>query len=269
LPCRLTSGVPQSIVNGIRTAYDVAREGPDVLLVHGWMASRRYWHEARDRLTGFRIWAVDLYGYGDSEKPVSGYTLDSYAAFLAGFLDSQHMEKVAIVGHSMGGAVAAWAALRFPRRFWALSLVDAALAGLARPPPVWTAQPLMRTFMRLADLSKRLGVMTVKGILGLDEKQSLMVFEEARKADVRAALECGEMMSTPTDWRGLKSLDVPTLVVYGEDDFLTDQDVDHRMRSLLPRAAFNYVPDCGHLPMLEKPKEFYGLLLSFLAKNTP
>ncbi len=74
----MPKSVKQVVVNRLRAAYDVEGEGPDVLLIHGWMASRRYWHEAGKRLPGFRTWALDLYGFGDSEKPAAGFGLDSY-----------------------------------------------------------------------------------------------------------------------------------------------------------------------------------------------
>lgn len=256
----------QVLVNGIRTAYDMAGDGPDVVLVHGWMASKRYWQEASRRLPGFRVWALDLYGFGDSEKPANGYTLDGYAVFLEGFLDTIGIKKAAIIGHSMGGAVVAWTAVRSPERFWALGLVDAALAGIAGPPPAWSTEPVMRMFMRIADTSRGFGRMTIKGMFGVNEPESRIILEEAQKADVRSAAASGNMMSKPTDWSSLGKLKVPALVVYGEDDFLVARGMDREIESLL-RVKTNYLADCGHLPMLEQPKAFYDTLGAFLEKH--
>ena len=255
------------LVNGLRTAYEVSGEGPEVLLIHGWMASKRYWHEAEERIPGFRIWALDLYGFGDSEKPTSGYTLENYSKFVTGFLDIVGIEKAAIVGHSMGGAVAAWAAVSAPRRFRALGLVDAALAGIAGAPPSWSAEPIMRMFMRLADTSRSLGQMTITGMFGVKLPESRIILEEARKADMRAASLCGDMMSRPTDWRKLGGLKIPAMMVYGDDDFLVSRGMDEEIKSLLLDVDAHYIEGCGHLPMLEAPDEFYRILRDFLEEN--
>ena len=268
-PPRDTFDVKNVVVNGLRAAYEVGGEGPDVLLIHGWMASKRYWSEAGRRIPKFRIWALDLYGFGDSEKPAKGYTLDGYSNFAKGFLDAVGVKKAAIVGHSMGGAVAAFTAISAPQRFWALGLVDAALAGITRTPPPWSAEPVMRMFMRLADTSKSLGQMTITGMFGVGGPEGRIILEEARKADVRAASLCGEMMSKPTDWSGLRGLKAPAVMVYGADDFLVNRGMDGEIGSLLPKISTRYIEDCGHLPMLEKPGEFYRILNSFLEESKP
>lgn len=255
------------LVNGLRAAYEVGGKGPDVLLIHGWMASKRYWHEAGDHLPKFRIWALDLYGYGDSEKPAIGYTLEEYSAFLIRFLDSVKVTKCAVVGHSMGGAIAARAVIEEPSRFWALGLVDAALAGIIRTPQPWSSEPLMRMFMRLADTSRSFGHMTITGMFGVRAPESRIILEEARKADIMAASLCGEMMSKSTDWGGLERLRVPSVMIYGEEDFLTARGMDREIASLLPRVETHYIKDCGHLPMLEKPEDFYGILRNFLERS--
>jgi len=260
--------VPQVLANGIRAAYNVAGEGPDVVLVHGWMASKRYWQEASRKLPGFRVWALDLYGFGDSEKPANGYTLEGYAAFLEGYLDTVGIRKAAIIGHSMGGAVVAWTAIRSPERFWALGLVDAALTGITGPPPAWTTEPVMRMFMRIADTSRGFGRLTIKGMFGVSEPESRIMLEEAQKADVYSAAASGSMMSKATDWGGLGKLKVPALVVYGEDDFLVARGMDREIESLL-RVKVDYLEDCGHLPMLEQPKAFYDTLAAFLEEHKP
>lgn len=255
------------MANGIRAAYDVAGKGPDVLMVHGWMASKRYWHEAPKRIPGFRFWAVDLYGFGESEKPANGYDLDSFASFVTAFLDAVKVRKCTIVGHSMGGAIAAWAVMSQPRRFRALCLVDAALAGVVRPPLVWASEPAMRMFMRLADTSRSLGHLTITSMFGVRAPESHVILDDARRADILAASLCGEMMSRPTDWSGLKGVEIPAMMVYGEDDFLVRRGMDRVIESLLPGAEARYIEECGHLPMLEKPEEFYGTLKEFLAKR--
>jgi len=237
------------------------------LLIHGWMASKRYWHEAVDRLPGHRIWSLDLFGFGDSEKPVNGYDLDSYARFVLEFLDETDVKNCAIVGHSMGGSVAARTCIASPERFRALCLVDPALAGIATAPSRWATEPMIGFMLRLAGASIGFGQMTVKSMFGLGDSESMMIIEEAEKADVRGAASCGDMMSRKTDWGGLSELNLPALILFGENDFLVDRGMDEDIKSLMPKAELRHIKDCGHMPMLEKPDEFYDILWRFLGRR--
>ncbi len=257
----------QVLAGKLRAAYEVDGKGPDVLLIHGWMASKRYWHEAAERLPGHRVWALDLFGFGDSEKPNKGYDLDGYARFVLDFLDAVGVRKCAIVGHSMGGSVAAWTAIAHPQKFWAMCLVDPGLAGIATAPSKWASEPMIGFMLRLAGASTGFGQMTVKSMFGVKDPDSAIILEEARKADVRGAASCGDMMSSQTDWRGLSKLKLPAMVVFGENDFLADRGMDEDIESLMPRAEMRYIEDCGHIPMLERPDEFYSILRAFLSRR--
>ena len=250
----------------LRAAYDVGGKGPDVLLIHGWMASKMYWHEAVGRLPGHRVWSLDLFGYGDSDKPDRGYDLDNYSRFVLEFLDAVGVRKCAVVGHSMGASVAAWTAIAIPQRFRAMCLVDPALAGVSTAPSRWASEPVIGFMMRLAGASTAFGHMTIKSMFGVRDPDSMIILDEARKADVRSAAFCGDMMSRQTDWRDLSKLELRAMVVFGENDFLVGRGMDKEFESLMPDAEIRYIEDCGHIPMLERPEEFYAVLKSFLER---
>ena len=96
-------------VDGLRIHYQTVGRGPDVLLIHGWISSWRMWARSMSRLAaaGYRATAIDLVGFGESDKPADGwYSLDNYTAMLVSVCDQLHLDRPAIVGHSMGGTIA-------------------------------------------------------------------------------------------------------------------------------------------------------------------
>ena len=92
--------------NGLSLHYeDSAGDGRPVVLIHGWPLSGASWSEQVDALTGagYRVITYDRRGFGESDKPETGYTYDEFAADLAGLLDGLDLRDVSLVGFSMGG----------------------------------------------------------------------------------------------------------------------------------------------------------------------
>ena len=93
--------------------YEVLGRGRPLIFVHGWLGSWRYWIPTMQSLSGdYRAYALDLWGFGDSSKIASRYTLDAQADLLGGFMEQLGILKGAFVGHGLGGAVAARFALK-------------------------------------------------------------------------------------------------------------------------------------------------------------
>src|SRR5207249_8065494 len=105
--------------------------GPSVVLIHGFGASIYSWHKVIEPLAtaGFHVVAFDAKGFGFSDKPAHGYSNGDYARLVLALIDSLRLPNPVLVGHSMGGAIAAETALRGPSRIRGLVLVDAAGVG--------------------------------------------------------------------------------------------------------------------------------------------
>lgn len=91
--------------DGVRLHVHVEGEGPDVVLIHGWPLSHRMWHRQQSALVqaGFRVIAYDRRGFGESDKPESGYDYDTLSDDLAAVLEAVDADRAALVGFSMGG----------------------------------------------------------------------------------------------------------------------------------------------------------------------
>src|ERR1700686_2642376 len=122
-------------VDGTNVRYIDAGRGTPVIFLHGLGASMYTWRGnlAPVESAGFRVLAFDNRGFGSSEKPAHGYTNADYARLLIAFMDSLHLPDAVLVGHSMGGAIAAQCAITDPSRVRGLVLIDAAGFGVRKP----------------------------------------------------------------------------------------------------------------------------------------
>src|SRR6478735_9939011 len=118
-------------LHGQRMCLTDVGSGPPILFVHGLMSSRRTWADQWVRLAAdHRVLAPDLFGHGESAKPLGDYSLGAHAASLRDLLDALELDAVCVVGHSLGGGIAMQLAYLFPERVERLVLVSS--GGLGR-----------------------------------------------------------------------------------------------------------------------------------------
>ncbi|MFQ3567914.1 MAG: alpha/beta fold hydrolase [Aggregatilineales bacterium] len=126
-------------VDGDLIHYEVLGRGRPVILIHDVIGSWRYWVPAMQHLhVKFRVYALDLYGYGDSAKTAVRYTLDQQIALLDAFMLQLGLPKAALIGHGLGALVAAEFTRLYPERVPRLMVVSAPLfnpGGLAQRQP--------------------------------------------------------------------------------------------------------------------------------------
>jgi pimeloyl-ACP methyl ester carboxylesterase len=225
-------------------AFEVSGTGPHLVLIHGLGGSRRWWVPTLEQLAErYSVLGLDLAGFGASRGRSFG--LRSAAGHVERLLEARGVEQAAVLGHSMGGLVAARLAARAPRRVERLVLVDAPLLpfgwGLprhalnmlraARYVPPKYIRLLATDLLRAGPRSLALGV---RGILGADLTADL-----ARIA-------------------------APCLLVWGERDPLVPVGVGWRAAGLIPDATLKVIPGTGHAPMWERPFEFVRVVTDFL-----
>ena len=234
-----------------------------VLLVHGWCGSTRYW----DRVVGslsreLTTVAVDLRGFGRSPAPPGDYSFPTLEADILSVADDLGVERFAIVGHSLGGALALHVALSKPERVGGLVVVDSGAArgnqrieqvadrllerGLT---PTELAAAVRGWFHRLADEE-------VRPFVGIASQASPVAMAEA----ARALLD--------RDMRGeLAGLRVPSLIMLGEHDRSHPPEEARALRDAIPGAELHVFRAVGHCPQIEAPAEFVSVLASFLERR--
>jgi pimeloyl-ACP methyl ester carboxylesterase len=115
-------------VSGDLIHYEVLGRGRPVILVHGWIGSWRYWVPTMQQLQlKFRVYALDLYGFGDSAKNPNKYTLEHQIALLDDFMQQLGLPKAALIGHGLGALVVTEFSRRYQERVPRLLVVSAPL----------------------------------------------------------------------------------------------------------------------------------------------
>jgi pimeloyl-ACP methyl ester carboxylesterase len=120
--------------------YEVLGRGRPVIFLHGWLGSWRYWIPTMQQLSiKYRCYALDLWGFGDTEKDSARYSFAAQVKLVTDFMDKMGIAKAAVVGHGLGAAVAITFARQFPERAPRMMLISPPLFDLGSiepaPPP--------------------------------------------------------------------------------------------------------------------------------------
>jgi pimeloyl-ACP methyl ester carboxylesterase len=252
-----------------------AGTGEPLVLIHGLGATKAEFLPTVPALApGFRTIAVDLPGFGDSDKPFpAAYNARFFARWMEALLDALGLDRVHLLGHSMGGRVAIEVGMRHPDRIKRLVLMTPSMAWLAeRPwapalklvrPELGFLQPAPRAFVE--GVIKRLVPDADSHFVApaLDEFLRAYLTPRGRVAFYAAARNI--YLEDPKEfWGGLEALAPESLFIWGRRDGLVPIGFARHVRERLPSAQHCEL-DCGHVPQLERPRELHAALTRFLS----
>ncbi|AXG15025.1 alpha/beta fold hydrolase [Intrasporangium calvum] len=270
-------------LHGHRLAYVDRGAGPAVLFIHGLLGTNANWSHLVTRLeTTHRVVVPDLFGHGASDKPRGDYSLGAHAATLRDLLDRLDIDRVTLVGHSLGGGIALQLCYLFPERVDRLVLVSS--GGLGRSvSPILRAATLpgaevvipviasgwVRT--RLEGLESALGRLGLRppadvreawhGFTSLSDADSRRAF----LATTRAVIDPGGQTVTAHDHLPMDE-DIPTLVVWGTHDRMIPAWHATTAHQAIPSSRVELFHGAGHFPHLEEPDRFAALLRDFISR---
>ena len=235
---------------------------PTLILLHGYTGDRNHWNEvARDLTDRWHVIIPDLPGHGDTPL-ADDASADGMAQTLGHFVDSIGAQRYVLVGHSMGGGVAALFAMARPQQVRGLVLVDSAGVYADNPSPVMQAiaqgdNPL--AIETTADYQRLLNVAMAKPPFIPDSiQQALATRAVAHRAAYTQILD--SLLNTQTHLPPstfhmvLHSLRMPTLVIWGRKDAIFDVKVTQELADNLPNATVTVFDDVGHTPIREAPR---------------
>jgi 2-succinyl-6-hydroxy-2,4-cyclohexadiene-1-carboxylate synthase len=268
--------MPRLCVNGVGLNVEVRGEGPPLLLLHGFTGSARAWDPHVQVFSRQYMTIVpDLLGHGRSDAPAdpARYGMERAVEDLADVLDALGRRQVAALGYSLGGRVALHLAHRQPDRVTCL-LLEGASPGIADP--VERAER-RRADEELAELIEREGT---PAFVERWESHPLWESQRTLPLDTRAELRRLRLRNSPTGlanslrglgvgaqpplWTELPQLEAPALLVAGQLDVKFAR-IAAEMAALMPRARRALVAGAGHAAHLERPDDFNGVGLDFLA----
>ncbi|HUQ50679.1 MAG TPA: alpha/beta hydrolase [Gammaproteobacteria bacterium] len=248
-------------VDGANVHWTSTGNGPQaVIFVHGWTCDESSWSGQVPAFSSkYRVITLDLPGHGKSAAPANGkFSMANFANAVEAVRAKAGVDRVVVVGHSMGTPVVRTYQLMYPQHVAGLVIVDGAIllpgapSGFTPPnvagPEGRAAREGMIRGMFSAATTPQLQDHILKMMLGAPESTAIGAM--------------GAMFNDPS-WQSAEPTKIPVLGVFAANSQLDDSPA---MKTVFPTAEFHEVPGTGHFLMLEKPAEFNKLLGDFLAK---
>lgn len=275
-------------IHGHRRAYRIAGSGPALLMIHGVGDDSSTWSTVHATLAQrFTVVAPDLLGHGESDKPRADYSLAAFANGMRDLLVTLGIDRVTVVGHSLGGGVAAQFLYQFPQfvervvlvaaggvttevspalRLVAMPMGAEALAALRIPGAV----PALRLFGRAAKAV--LGSTPV----GRDIPDLLHVVERLRdpaalsafSRTLRSAVDGHGQFVTMLD-RSYLVNSVPKQIIWGEDDMVIPVGHARVAHEAMPDSELEIFENAGHMPHRDHPERFVDAIERFIDSTVP
>ncbi|MGB9751571.1 MAG: alpha/beta hydrolase [Roseiflexus castenholzii] len=255
------------VIDNQTVHYEVFGRGRPVLFLHGWMGSWRYWYPTIEQVEKqYRAYSFDFWGFGESRRKSTTESIGNYSRQVIRFLDALGIDKVMLVGHSMGGMVALKTALDAPTRIAKVVTVGAPIVGdsLSWFLKLTYYRPIANTFANAPWLRRFL----FRHFLGETSDPAVQeILDDSLKSSA-VTLQRSIASMLHTDLRPeIGRLAVPALIVHGGRDEIVNPnqaDLFHHV----PLAQVVVMPKSRHFPFLDEPDQFNTLLLGFLGHDS-
>jgi len=249
-------------LDNLKIHYRVSGTGKNVILLHGWGANVDSFQPVHNYLDKqFQVYAIDLPGFGHSEAPVNIWGTVEYTNLVRQFLHAFHIENPILIGHSFGGRLAI--RLATTEKVNKLILVDSAGIRPRRKPNYYfkvysykllkraANLPILRNYLQntVENVKKKVGSTDYQNASGVMRDILVKVVNE----DLRELLP---------------KIQVPTLLIWGENDSATPVADGKLMEKLLPDAGLVILKNAGHFSYLDKLNEFLLIVNHFLQEDS-
>jgi non-heme chloroperoxidase len=256
------------LLNGPRLHYAETgdSEGQAVIFLHGWPDSWFSFSRVLPLLPHeIRALAVDQRGFGDSDRPSSGYTIPEMAGDVIAFLDALGIERATLVGHSFGSFVARQAAIEQPERVDKLVLIGSGYSA---------ANPVTREVQSaLRDLPDPIPVEFAREFQASTAHRPLpadffnRIVSESLKLPPRLWRLAFDGLLGHNDTRLLERIEARTLLLWGDRDALFSRVDQDRLVEALPGARLNVYEETGHCPNWEQPERVAADIAALLLRR--
>jgi pimeloyl-ACP methyl ester carboxylesterase len=276
---------PRTItLHGHALSFIDSGSGPAVLFVHGLLGSHRNWAHLIDRLDdAHRVIVPDLFGHGASAKPVGDYSLGAHAGTLRDLLDRLGVDRVTLVGHSLGGGISLEFCYLFPDRVERLVLVgsgglgrevnpllrSATLPGAEWVLPVIASRRMVDRVHGVGRALSKVGWRPGSDLTAVWEGFTSLSDADSRRAflaTTRAVIDPGGQSVSARDFLP-EIIGMPTLVVWGTRDRMIPAWHATTAQSAIPGCRVELFEGAGHFPHLDEPDRFAEVVRDFIAST--
>ncbi len=269
--------------DAVKLAVHESGKGEPLVLLHGLGASSYTWRKVIPELEkNYRVIAIDLKGFGNSDKPLDGrYSILDHARLIEDFILRRKLHNVTLVGHSYGGGVALAVALNLNddgyNHISRLILIDS----------IAYRQPLPFFFQVLkTPVIGEIGISIVPPEIQMGRALTVAYYEDDKVTDNTIEAYASSLHSEGGRHALLytidrldpaladrlsihyKELDQPSLVLWCDHDKIVPLQYGRRLAKDLPNADFNLIPDCGHIPHEEQPEATLKAIQNFIKNRS-
>ena len=247
--------------------YEIVGRGKPVILLHGWLGSWGCWLGTMEALSSrYRTYALDFWGFGESDKRRESYNVVDFVALVDQFMDRLGIHSAPVIGHSMGGTVALNLAMDKPNRVERVAVVGSPIEGdslniflkLAGYPwiafLVWNSPSLLRMGIKLF----------APWIAANSSEWYKLLMHDLSKMTLESFLWSINSLHHTNLRPRLNKLRLPVLGAYGRGDKIVDPRQADLLRPI-PTARVEILNGSRHFPMLDEPDKFNSIVLSYLA----
>jgi len=254
----------------IMVGHTAVGDGPPVVLVHGLAEGRQSWSDVQRRLHGYRSYAYDLRGHGETTLGEADGTLAQLGGDLARFLETQ-TGPAACVGYSLGGTVVLWTACKRPelvRRVVvsgtssvvgrsAVGFFHSRIRAVKEDFGAFSADLRKDTAAQLARARDQLDLVMQRRLAAIGEGAG---YVNAAQAMLRLAEEPLTSL--------LHNLECPVAVIQGEKDAFCPRKAAEILLGAMPQARYHEIPDAGHLMSIDQPTAYAQAIQAFLDERS-
>lgn len=241
------------VINGGLVHYEAFGRGRPIIFLHGWLGSWRYWMPTMDSLAvDYRVYALDLWGFGDSDKSERRFTLEHYVDLIKKFIAELDISEPIIVGHALGAVIAI---------DFAAKKIGPVSKIMAVSPPM-TLDVIDRRLAKFAQSSMFTKMRRWKPIPNKE------IEEEAQRAAASVISRSLDSLLDEPVAEKLDKLNSDLLIVYGEKDDVIDPSPVEALNGQYANVKHISLTSSKHFPMVDESNKFNRLLRDFADKDS-
>ncbi len=260
--------MPYAVNRGTKLYWEEHGSGPPVLMIMGLSFTHEMWFRVLPYLASrYRVIVFDNRGMGRSDVPRGPYLIRQMARDARVILNAAGVEAADVIGASMGGMIAQELALRFPQCVRRLVLACTSHGGFFSGWPDFTGFARRTNWSRPDEIKRALMPLLYAGATSRARIEEDLQIRSRCNWCYQGFLGQLTGILAWSSYHRLPHIEIPTLVIHGEEDRLVPPRNGKALATRIPGAQFRLVPNAGHMLVTDQPKICAEIVLSFLSQH--